>query len=177
MDRLEVIEVPGYTRGEKLSIAESFLVPKQLREHGLTPDLLDFTHEGLEAIVDHYTREAGVRSLEREIAAVCRDLAVRLAEGEDVEKQRRGRVGPAGHQGAARCASTTGSRFASQSSNVNFKGRSGSIVWRGSFSKAPTSKVVASLIGMPLWLRLKSRLFSQAVGQPPMASPDMTAPA
>jgi ATP-dependent Lon protease len=87
MDRLEVIEVPGYTRAEKLSIANSFLVPKQLREHGLTADLLEFTLEGLEAIVDHYTREAGVRSLEREIASVCRDLAVRLAEGKPVPKQ------------------------------------------------------------------------------------------
>jgi ATP-dependent Lon protease len=86
MDRLEVIEVPGYTRAEKLSIATDFLVPKQLREHGLTPDLLEFTREGLEAIVDHYTREAGVRSLEREIAAVCRDLAVKLAEGENVRE-------------------------------------------------------------------------------------------
>ncbi|MEY2929866.1 MAG: ATP-dependent protease La [Pseudomonadota bacterium] len=87
MDRLEVIEVPGYTRAEKLAIAVEYLVPKQLREHGLTPELLDFTREGLEAIVDHYTREAGVRSLEREIAAVCRDLAVRLAEGKDVKHQ------------------------------------------------------------------------------------------
>jgi ATP-dependent Lon protease len=87
MDRLEVIEVPGYTRAEKLSIAHDFLVPKQLREHGLTADLLDFTAEGLEAIVDHYTREAGVRSLEREIASVCRDLAVKLAEGKQVPKQ------------------------------------------------------------------------------------------
>jgi ATP-dependent Lon protease len=87
MDRLEVIEVPGYTRAEKLSIAVDFLVPKQLREHGLTAELLEFNREGLEAIVDHYTREAGVRSLEREIAAVCRDLAVRLAEGENVVRQ------------------------------------------------------------------------------------------
>ena len=87
MDRLEVIEVPGYTRAEKLAIGVDFLVPKQLREHGLTPELLHFTGEGLEAIVDHYTREAGVRSLEREIAAVCRDLAVKLAEGVDVPLQ------------------------------------------------------------------------------------------
>ena len=87
MDRLEVIEVPGYTRAEKLSIAHSFLVPKQLREHGLTAEHLEFTLEGLEAIVDHYTREAGVRSLEREIASVCRDLAVKLAEGKHVPKQ------------------------------------------------------------------------------------------
>jgi ATP-dependent Lon protease len=87
MDRLEVIEVPGYTRAEKLSIGHDFLIPKQLREHGLTAELLEFTAEGLEAIVDHYTREAGVRSLERELASVCRDLAVRLAEGKHVPKQ------------------------------------------------------------------------------------------
>jgi ATP-dependent Lon protease len=87
MDRLEVIEVPGYTRAEKLAIATDFLVPKQLREHGLTPELLDFRLEGLEEIVDHYTREAGVRSLEREIAALCRELAVRLAEGKSVARQ------------------------------------------------------------------------------------------
>ncbi len=88
MDRLEVIEVPGYTRAEKLSIAGQFLVPKQLREHGLSAEQLEFRDEGLEAIVDHYTREAGVRGFEREIAAVCRDLAVRLAEGEEVTRER-----------------------------------------------------------------------------------------
>jgi ATP-dependent Lon protease len=87
MDRLEVIEVPGYTRIEKLSIAREFLVLKQLREHGLTEEHLEFTDEGLEAIIDHYTREAGVRNLEREIAAVCRHFAVRLAEGSGSERQ------------------------------------------------------------------------------------------
>ncbi|HVU00517.1 MAG TPA: endopeptidase La [Polyangiaceae bacterium] len=80
-DRLEIVEVPGYTRSDKLSIAEQFLVPKQLREHGLSEDQIAFEKEGLEAIVDHYTREAGVRGLEREIAAVCRNVAVRLADG------------------------------------------------------------------------------------------------
>jgi ATP-dependent Lon protease len=84
LDRMEIIEVPGYTRAEKIGIAEQFLVPKQLRAHGLTPERLDFVREGVEAIVDHYTREAGVRGLEREIAAICRSAAVRLAEGEDV---------------------------------------------------------------------------------------------
>lgn len=81
MDRLEVIEVPGYTRPEKLKIAVSFLVPKQLREHGLDESQLRFPAEALEDIIEHYTREAGVRGLEREIAAVCRDTAVALAEG------------------------------------------------------------------------------------------------
>jgi len=84
-DRMEMIEVPGYTRTEKRSIAEKFLVPKQLREHGLSVDQLDFEREGIEAIIDLYTREAGVRNLEREIAAVCRDITVRLAEGRKVD--------------------------------------------------------------------------------------------
>jgi ATP-dependent Lon protease len=83
-DRMEVIELPGYTRDEKLAIARGFLVPKQLSEHGLTPERLEFSDEGLDFIVDHYTREAGVRGLERRIAAVCREVAVRLAQGEDV---------------------------------------------------------------------------------------------
>lgn len=85
-DRMEVIEVPGYTRNEKLSIAREFLVPKQRSQHGITEERLSFNDEGVEAIVEGYTREAGVRGLEREIAAMCRHVAVRLAEGEDVRE-------------------------------------------------------------------------------------------
>jgi len=84
LDRMEMIEVPGYTRNEKRHIATDFLVPKQLQEHGLTVEQLDFQDEGLEAIIDHYTREAGVRGLEREIASVCRYAAVQLAEDKEV---------------------------------------------------------------------------------------------
>jgi ATP-dependent Lon protease len=84
-DRLEVIEVPGYTRNEKLGIAVQFLVPKQLREHGLSEARLRFVRDGLEHIIDFHTREAGVRGLEREIAAVCRAITVRLADGLPVE--------------------------------------------------------------------------------------------
>lgn len=84
-DRLETIEVPGYTRNDKLGIARQFLVPKQLREHGLTEERLRFEREGLEHIIDFHTREAGVRGLEREIAAVCRAVTVRLADGIAVE--------------------------------------------------------------------------------------------
>ena len=84
-DRMEVIEVPGYTRTEKLGIAAQFLVPKQLREHGITEERLSFTNDGLEHVVDYYTREAGVRNLERELAAICRAVTVRMAEGEDVQ--------------------------------------------------------------------------------------------
>ncbi len=84
-DRMELIEVPGYTRTEKLEIARQFLVPKQLKEHALTTDRLAFARDGLETIVDFYTREAGVRNLEREIAATCRDATVRIADGQKVE--------------------------------------------------------------------------------------------
>jgi len=80
-DRMEIIEVPGYTRSEKRSIAEQFLVPKQVRDHGITSDQIQFEREGIELIIDSYTREAGVRGLEREIASVCRDVTVKLAEG------------------------------------------------------------------------------------------------
>jgi ATP-dependent Lon protease len=80
LDRMEVIEVPGYTRSEKIDIAREFLVPKQLSSHGLTTEQIEFTQEGIETLVDHYTREAGVRSLERQIAAVCRAAAVKLVD-------------------------------------------------------------------------------------------------
>ena len=85
-DRMEVIDVPGYTRTDKLGIAREFLVPKQLSAHGLTDERLEFTGEGIATLVDHYTSEAGVRSLEREIAAVCRASAVKLAEGKDIHE-------------------------------------------------------------------------------------------
>jgi ATP-dependent Lon protease len=88
LDRMEVIEVPGYTRNEKLSIAREFLVPKQLSEHGFTDERLEFLPEGLDVVIDHYTREAGVRNLEREIAAICRHVAVRIAEGESIASER-----------------------------------------------------------------------------------------
>ncbi len=86
LDRMELIQLPGYTRDEKQAIAKQFLVPKQLSEHGLTPERLEFADEGVDFIVDHYTREAGVRNLERLVASVCRAVAVRLAEGEDVQQ-------------------------------------------------------------------------------------------
>jgi ATP-dependent Lon protease len=85
-DRMEVIEVPGYTRTEKLGIAKEFLVPKQLSSHGLTDERLDFTESGIAMVVDHYTAEAGVRGLEREIASVCRATAVQIAEGSDIHE-------------------------------------------------------------------------------------------
>jgi ATP-dependent Lon protease len=81
-DRLEIIELPGYTRQEKKMIARKFLVPKQLDDHGLTNDRCEITDDAIFEVVDSYTREAGVRNLEREIGSVCRAVAVKVAEGQ-----------------------------------------------------------------------------------------------
>jgi ATP-dependent Lon protease len=81
LDRTEVIEIPGYTREEKKRIAYGFIVPKQLEEHGLENNRLNFLEAAVMSIIDSYTREAGVRNMEREVAAVCRAVAVRVAEG------------------------------------------------------------------------------------------------
>ena len=80
-DRMEVLEIPGYTEEEKLAIAREHLVAKQVQNHGLAADQLMITDAAISAIVRGYTREAGVRNLEREIAAVCRKAARRRAEG------------------------------------------------------------------------------------------------
>ena len=81
LDRMEVIRLPGYSHEEKLQIAKRYLVPRNLKEHGLTEDNLEFTDEALSTIIKQYTREAGVRNLNREIANVCRKVARRVAEG------------------------------------------------------------------------------------------------
>ena len=82
LDRMDVISLSGYTEEEKLGIAKKYLVPKQLKAHGLKRSQLSFTDKGLRTIIREYTREAGVRQLERQIAAVCRKAARRIAEGE-----------------------------------------------------------------------------------------------
>ncbi len=82
-DRMEILELSGYTDEDKLHIAQRYLVPKQLKAHGLPAETWSFTDEGLLAIIQHYTREAGVRNLEREIATVCRKIATRVAEGRE----------------------------------------------------------------------------------------------
>jgi ATP-dependent Lon protease len=82
-DRMEIIEIPSYTRREKLAIARRHLVPKQLSEHGISPENLDITDQALAVLIERYTREAGVRSLEKSIAAVVRGVAVRFAEGRE----------------------------------------------------------------------------------------------
>ncbi|HTJ41237.1 MAG TPA: endopeptidase La, partial [Kofleriaceae bacterium] len=86
-DRLEIIELPGYTRQEKRHIARKFLVPKQLDEHGLKPERCEITDDAVFEVIDSYTREAGVRNLEREIGSLCRAVAVRVAEGHAKENE------------------------------------------------------------------------------------------
>jgi ATP-dependent Lon protease len=91
-DRLEIIELPGYTRQEKSHIARQFLVPKQLKEHGLEDEHCEIGDSAVFEIIDSYTREAGVRNLEREIGSICRGVAVKVAEGTaggklDIEKE------------------------------------------------------------------------------------------
>jgi ATP-dependent Lon protease len=81
-DRMEVLELAGYTEEEKRRIARDHLVARQIANHGLTPALVSFTDEALRAIIRGYTREAGVRNLEREVGAVCRKIARQVAEGQ-----------------------------------------------------------------------------------------------
>jgi len=87
LDRLEVIELPGYMRDEKLEIARQFLIPRQLSEHGMTPEHLEISDDSIAYLIDEYTDEAGVRQLERYVADLCRSVAVRIAAGELVNIQ------------------------------------------------------------------------------------------
>src|SRR5262249_54011685 len=81
-DRMEVIEVPGYTDLEKIQIARGFLIPKMLGSHGLTAKQVQITDAALRRLIHEYTREAGVRNLERELGAIGRKVARRVASGE-----------------------------------------------------------------------------------------------
>jgi ATP-dependent Lon protease len=80
-DRMEIIELQGYTEEEKVHIAFQYLIPRQIEENGITPAQIEFPEEAVSNIIRHYTREAGVRNLERNIGTVCRKQARRLAEG------------------------------------------------------------------------------------------------
>jgi ATP-dependent Lon protease len=80
-DRMEIIEIPGYTEEEKLGIAQRYLIPRQLNEHGITEKHVKIAEPAIRQIIVHYTREAGVRNLEREIANVMRKVAKKVAEG------------------------------------------------------------------------------------------------
>ena len=81
LDRMEVIEVSGYTEEDKLNIARKYLVPKQIKENGLTKSNISFTEQGLRTLINYYTRESGVRNLEREIGNICRKTAKNVVCG------------------------------------------------------------------------------------------------
>jgi ATP-dependent Lon protease len=80
-DRMEIIFLSGYTESEKIAIANGYLIPRQIRENSLRENEVTFTDDALRKIIREYTREAGVRNLERKIGAVCRKVATRIAEG------------------------------------------------------------------------------------------------
>ncbi|XP_045747112.1 lon protease homolog 2, peroxisomal isoform X2 [Mirounga angustirostris] len=85
LDRMEIIQVPGYTQEEKIEIAHRHLIPKQLEQHGLTPQQIQIPQVTTLDIITRYTREAGVRSLDRKFGAICRAVAVKVAEGQHKE--------------------------------------------------------------------------------------------
>jgi len=91
LDRMEVLQLTGYTEEEKVEIAKRHIIPKQLDEHGLKPDHLSFTDKALRTLIGGYTRESGLRNMEREIATIARKVARRVAEGRSAQ----GRVSPA----------------------------------------------------------------------------------
>jgi ATP-dependent Lon protease len=86
-DRMEIIDLSGYTDADKLNIAKRYLVPKQIAANGLGDHGVTYTDDALNALIQHYTREAGVRNLEREIGSVGRKLATRVAEGQELPKE------------------------------------------------------------------------------------------
>jgi ATP-dependent Lon protease len=86
LDRMEIIQLAGYTDKEKQEIAKNYLIPRQLRENGLRKDEITFSTEAIQTIIRSYTREAGVRNLEREISSVCRKVVTQISEGKNGRK-------------------------------------------------------------------------------------------
>ena len=90
LDRMEIIHLSGYTESEKVAIAKGYLIPRQVRENGLRPEEVIFSNESIKGIINEYTREAGVRNLERRIGAICRKVGTHIAEG----KKQSARISP-----------------------------------------------------------------------------------
>ena len=93
-DRLEIIEIPGYSEEEKVKIAEKFLLPKQLTENGLDKTMLNLKDESLLTLIREYTRESGLRELERQVGSVCRKVARKVAETKETEKAEQRNITP-----------------------------------------------------------------------------------
>ncbi len=85
-DRMEIIEIPGYTDLEKLKIAKTYLLPRQMEENGIGPEFLEISDQAILQIISQYTQEAGLRNLERELAAICRKVAKKVAESQTSKK-------------------------------------------------------------------------------------------
>ncbi len=83
LDRMEIIQLAGYTESEKIAIAKGYLIPRQIRENGLRPEEVSITKDALRTIINQYTRESGVRNLERQIATICRKLGTLIVEGKN----------------------------------------------------------------------------------------------
>ena len=109
-DRMEILEIPGYTRNEKLAIARQHLIPKQIEEHGITKEQLTIEDGAVDSVIDHYTREAGVRTLERQVASVIRGVAVKIAEGDLTPRQIKDEDGVREFLGAPRFTSEVAER-------------------------------------------------------------------
>ncbi len=93
-DRMEIIEISSYVEEDKIQIADKFLIPKQIKEHGLTKRLISFKNEAIKLMINSHTREAGVRNLERQIAGVCRGVAKDVAMAEDIKKVKKKNITP-----------------------------------------------------------------------------------
>ncbi len=87
LDRMEVVQLPGYTEGEKVKIARNYIVKRQATEHGLTEEQCAWDDDAIECVIEDYTREAGVRNLERQVASVTRHIAAAIAKGETAQAQ------------------------------------------------------------------------------------------
>lgn len=81
-DRMEIINISGYTQEEKVAISKKFIIPKQMDENGITPEHVEFSQEGVESVIKNFTSEAGLRGLEKKISALCRKVAIKIAKGE-----------------------------------------------------------------------------------------------